>query len=250
MFHFPGFAPSRLCIQRAVRRHYTPGVSPFGHPRFIAWLAAPRGFSQPPTSFFASDCLGIHRVPFVAWSLPPLFVLAAVESEAKPLLRFFLSLLLSKITNPPDFSEVQLFRVLWWSRSGSNRRHPACKAGALPAELRPRCLHGALVGLERFELSTPRLSSVCSNQLSYRPSRPAPDAYLLQRPLRSFKTKQRVSTLRADLRTDSFPEGPKWFFLRKEVIQPQVPLRLPCYDFTPVADPTVVGGLLAVSQPA
>src|SRR4051794_15332843 len=30
---------------------------------------------------------------------------------------------------------------------------------------------------------------------------------------------------------------------RKEVIQPQVPLRLPCYDFTPVADLTVVGYL-------
>jgi len=27
------------------------------------------------------------------------------------------------------------------------------------------------------------------------------------------------------------------------VIQPQVPLRLPCYDFTPVADLTVVGCL-------
>ncbi len=39
-------------------------------------------------------------------------------------------------------------------------------------------------------------------------------------------------------------------FLRKEVIQPQVPLRLPCYDFTPVADLTVVGCLLAVSGPA
>ena len=36
--------------------------------------------------------------------------------------------------------------------------------------------------------------------------------------------------------------------LRKEVIQPQVPLRLPCYDFTPVADPTVVACLLAVSE--
>ena len=35
--------------------------------------------------------------------------------------------------------------------------------------------------------------------------------------------------------------------LRKEVIQPQVPLRLPCYDFIPVADPTVVACLLAVS---
>ena len=31
------------------------------------------------------------------------------------------------------------------------------------------------------------------------------------------------------------------YLLRKEVIQPQVPLRLPCYDFTPVADLTVVG---------
>ena len=37
------------------------------------------------------------------------------------------------------------------------------------------------------------------------------------------------------------------FILRKEVIQPQVPLRLPCYDFTPVAEPTVVACLLAVS---
>ena len=27
--------------------------------------------------------------------------------------------------------------------------------------------------------------------------------------------------------------------LRKEVIQPQVPLRLPCYDFTPVANQTL-----------
>ena len=25
----------------------------------------------------------------------------------------------------------------WWSRTESNRRHPACKAGALPTELRP-----------------------------------------------------------------------------------------------------------------
>ena len=38
-------------------------------------------------------------------------------------------------------------------------------------------------------------------------------------------------------------------FSRKEVIQPQVPLRLPCYDFTPVMNPTVVSGLLTVSLP-
>jgi hypothetical protein len=26
---------------------------------------------------------------------------------------------------------------------------------------------------------------------------------------------------------------------RKEVIQPQLPLRLPCYDFVPITDPTL-----------
>jgi len=34
------------------------------------------------------------------------------------------------------------------------------------------------------------------------------------------------------------------------VIQPQVPLRLPCYDFTPVMNHTVASVLLAVRLPA
>ena len=34
--------------------------------------------------------------------------------------------------------------------------------------------------------------------------------------------------------------------LRKEVIQPQVPLRLPCYDFTPVTNHSLGSCLLAV----
>ena len=36
--------------------------------------------------------------------------------------------------------------------------------------------------------------------------------------------------------------------LVKEVIQPQVPLRLPCYDFTPVINHTVVTALPKVKQ--
>ena len=38
--------------------------------------------------------------------------------------------------------------------------------------------------------------------------------------------------------------------LRKEVIQPQVPLRLPCYDFTPIIDLTLDSCFLTVSAPA
>ena len=32
--------------------------------------------------------------------------------------------------------------------------------------------------------------------------------------------------------------GPQIKLLRKEVIQPHLPVRLPCYDFVPIADPT------------
>ena len=34
-----------------------------------------------------------------------------------------------------------------------------------------------------------------------------------------------------------------WSFPRKEVIQPHLPVRLPCYDFTPVTSPTFDGSL-------
>ena len=37
------------------------------------------------------------------------------------------------------------------------------------------------------------------------------------------------------------PAGRPKALPRKEVIQPQLPLRLPCYDFTPVTSPTVDG---------
>ena len=41
-----------------------------------------------------------------------------------------------------------------------------------------------------------------------------------------------------------------FFFLRKEVIQPHLPIRLPCYDLTLIIDPTFDGVLLAVRLPA
>ena len=37
--------------------------------------------------------------------------------------------------------------------------------------------------------------------------------------------------------------------LRKEVIQPHLPIRLPCYDFTPVIAPALGGCLQKVSPP-
>ena len=83
------------------------------------------------------------------------------------------------------------FVTFWWSWSGSNRRPPACKADALPAELQPQAI------------------------LSLLKEHP----WLIESEQRAGKQSL------------------------KEVIQPQVPLRLPCYDFTPIIGPTVDGCL-------
>ena len=54
-------------------------------------------------------------------------------------------------------------------------------------------------------------------------------------------------SLRSDDRPWNEPSGfPLGFLPRKEVIQPHLPIRLPCYDFTPVINPTFDNALLAV----
>ena len=40
----------------------------------------------------------------------------------------------------------------------------------------------------------------------------------------------------------------RYFLHRKEVIQPHLPIRLPCYDLTPIIEPTLDSCLLAVSS--
>ena len=40
----------------------------------------------------------------------------------------------------------------------------------------------------------------------------------------------------------------RMYLPRKEVIQPHLPVRLPCYDFTPVMKPTVDAAFLSVGQ--
>src|SRR3569623_2540808 len=86
-----------------------------------------------------------------------------------------------------------------------------------------------LVGLGRVEIPPSPLSGVRSNQLSYRPAAGTPE--------------NQTNCVHA--------HAPyRLLYSRKEVIQPQVPLRLPCFAFAPVVGPTVVGALHAVRLPA
>ncbi len=55
-------------------------------------------------------------------------------------------------------------------------------------------------------------------------------------------------TLAREMALDADPsvfatQGRASLLLRKEVIQPHLPVRLPCYDFVPIADPTFDGSL-------
>ena len=53
--------------------------------------------------------------------------------------------------------------------------------------------------------------------------------------------------LGTDARAVALDARPEWLarqvLLRKEVIQPHLPVRLPCYDFVPIAGPTFDGSL-------
>jgi hypothetical protein len=63
MFQFPGFASSDYQFIRRYPRITRVGC-PIRTPTDQRLLAAPRGFAQRATSFFASWCQGIHRMPF------------------------------------------------------------------------------------------------------------------------------------------------------------------------------------------
>ena len=56
-----------------------------------------------------------------------------------------------------------------------------------------------------------------------------------------------VSLLTIDL--EDLSGFPSSSLLRKEVIQPHLPIRLPCYDFTPVIGLALGGWLLPVASP-
>ena len=112
------------------------------------------------------------------------------------------------------------FSSSWWRWWDSNPWPPACRAGALPAELHPHMGYWGMI-LKNW---TARVRT-----LKY--------LLLINRLIAYFWIRKTSLEL--------FP-----ILHRKEVIQPHLPIRLPCYDLTPITEPTFDCCLLAVSSQA
>ena len=215
MFHFPTFPPHALCVQAWVTGHDSCRVSPFGHPRITARLAAPRGLSQPPTSFIGSWCQGIHRAPLLTWP----------QRCSRPLC--------SSQGTGGDASRRTAYAL---SRRRSNRDCDPRREWPAIA-LRRSCPlpqdPTACLGRDRRSQRVPR-----SRSGQYRAH-----GRDVRRP--NWSVFHSVSTTPAC--TSGLwlwtPPRRRQVLLRKEVIQPHLPVRLPCYDFAPIASPTFDGSL-------
>jgi hypothetical protein len=142
-----------------------------------------------------------------------------------------------------------------------------------------------MVGLSGLEPLTSRLSGVRSNQLSYRPTAPAcagsspwsrdllafdrippgsrpvdprgektspADVGRARSQLEAPEVREQRTFLNArEARPRIWPTGRirRPGLPRKEVIQPHLPVRLPCYDLAPITGLTLGGCLLTVGTP-
>ncbi len=206
MFHFPTFPPHTLYIQMRVTRHHSCWVSPFGHPRITARLTAPRGLSQPPTSFIGSWCQGIHRTLLKTYKTKMLASTVQFSNNTPTQ------------TESPDLPanrltvsrEIRMDRIILPGKNVCSFRTQQC-----------------------VDISTTtRTLSSRSNAIE-----------VVSVPPMSNHRKTFASEMASARNTPTYVSGPGEMLLRKEVIQPHLPVRLPCYDFVPIADPTFDGSL-------
>jgi hypothetical protein len=124
-------------------------------------------------------------------------------------------------------------------------RHPSCALHSLEIKRIPICqLEKTVNDQNTTEVALRSLTNHYAD-FKVRPGRAAEAVHqhlIPQDRAVTNKSQNRVSTFLGDGGTEVpviYPAMVKtWPFPRKEVIQPHLPVRLPCYDFTPIIDPT------------
>ena len=205
------FTSPRSLLLPYVFRQRSPDITPvsfevslFGDPRIEARLPAPRGLSQVTTSFIGSWCQGIHRLPLVACCY---------------------------------YKDARVHCEVLNIRAVAGRRLKAPVSGPLEGQLRMRPNPQdptACLGSSRSTVEVPLLQAGCTDDESGR------GGLLVNVPHSGACPAPDRSSGEPSAWTDQ--RSAKWL-LRKEVIQPHLPVRLPCYDLVLIASPTFDGSL-------
>src|SRR5690606_36202001 len=137
--------------------------------------AAPHSLSQLYTSFIASPCQGIRRVPFVTWSfLQSLHRCGARTQKASPYIGYSLTYHYILLANTAPFRGASPTGVgACLLRSHHVKELVGCVPGptlsVVPRRATDHSVATHRVELRGFEPRTPCLQSRCSSQLSYSP---------------------------------------------------------------------------------
>jgi hypothetical protein len=236
MFHFPAFPPHTLYIQARVTGHISSRVTPFGHPRIKARLPAPRGLSQAPTSFIGSWYQGIHRMLLQTYPYHS-------DHEDHRVTKMLASTM--------QFSSCQ-------RDPSRHRRLPRTRSERFERRMVPEADSTADPEVLTMTATPSGPNSVPKDHPRARRLRSHPEPGVLARtPPRRWPpidvppmsnhpttaTRTVPSSSCEQWRLDTHSEGERLVLLRKEVIQPHLPVRLPCYDFVLIASPTFDGSL-------
>ena len=213
MFHFPASPPAPYELQTRVTPHNGRRVPPFGNPRITARKPAPRGISQATTSFIGPQCQGIHRTLITTNTHKQLNKHNHDTcGTRRP----------ATTRTPPPNQE----------RRKQERRGEDGRTGGGPRTTKHQHRNPSNPTTRvRRSFTYCRCSRpLCSSQ----PTRPHPPHNSLRRGCSAQGAPpQNPTACHAPHPQKHNQRKP----LRKEVIQPHLPVRLPCYDFVPITGP-------------
>ncbi len=210
-------------------------------------LEAPRGLSHPQTSFIGTVCQGIHHTPFRAAHAP--------KNPNDSFKRQTTNHHTVKNDHKTIDLETRLQKRAWRNRDKANdditsshcsRPLSSSQTTTRPDRTRPaaRKADGVPPGASGKPHATKSRVAVREpKSISAYHSPPAPKDPRSQRSLPHQHAHARPGTIPGAWATRRTPDRRPEKLRRKEVIQPHLPVRLPCYDLVPITSLTLDGSI-------
>ena len=234
-------------------------VSPFGHPRINAHQATPRGLTQPITSFIGLAYPGIHRAP--KKQKTQTFHAQTTKNTKNKNHKKEKQTTTTNIVVAINYYRIRVhYTVLTQHTTPTNNTHQptvsdlAYQIRGDSIEQQPCCSrHPTACHKNKTNQNTNTFAETPKKSPRFASSTSKPPHASRVRDLFHLKTKTATTSrlnqtqnndeklVTNQALTSTHPATKQkinYILLRKEVIQPHLPVRLPCYDFVPIANPT------------